>query len=81
MPFWCAVPWRAGQRAAALLSAAPFAATMVLTSRIRWFDRGAQTNTAQHHHAWVLVDYGDPPAGPPALRFADKRGAGPLVDA
>ncbi len=58
--------WIAGQRAAEMMSAAPFTAVVVLRQRIRWFEMGAQTNRAQHHHAWVIFDYarrsGDPPA-------------------
>ena len=36
--------WVAGQRAAALMSAGPFAAVIALTHRIQWFDRGEATN-------------------------------------
>lgn len=61
--------WIAGQRAAAIMSAAPFAAVIVLRQRIRWFDQGAQTNHAQHHHAWVVFDHAHPPGQPPALLF------------
>jgi hypothetical protein len=61
--------WLAGQRAAALLSAAPFAATIVLTRRIRWFDMGAETNHGQHHHAWIVIDHAHPPGAPPALLY------------
>ena len=50
--------WIAGRRAAALMSAGPFAAVVVLTRRIQWFDMGDRTNHAQHHHAWVVFDYG-----------------------
>lgn len=49
--------WLAGRRAAAIMSAAPFAAVIVLTDRIQWFDMGERTNRAQHHHAWVVFDY------------------------
>lgn len=62
--------WIAGKRAAALLSSGPFAATIVLTHRIRWFDHGAQTNTAQHHHAWIVIDHAHPINTPPSLLFA-----------
>ena len=62
--------WIAGQRAAETLSSGPFAATIVLTQRIRWFDMGASTNRAQHHHAWVVFDHAHPPGAPPALLFA-----------
>ena len=47
--------WIAGQRAADVLSAAPFAAMIVLTRRIQWFNMGEHTNHAQHHHAWVAL--------------------------
>jgi hypothetical protein len=62
--------WIAGKRAADVLSSGPFAATIVLTQRIRWFDMGADTNTAQHHHAWVVFDHTHPPGQPPALLFS-----------
>jgi hypothetical protein len=47
--------WIAGRRAAALMSAAPFAAVIALTKRIQWFDMGELTNAAQHHHAWIVL--------------------------
>ena len=62
--------WIAGRRAADVMSAAPFAAVLVLTQRIRWFDLGEDTNVAQHHHAWVVFDHAHPPGCPPALLFA-----------
>ena len=62
--------WIAGRRAAELMSAAPFAAVVVLTQRIRWFDMGERTNAAQHHHAWVVFDHAHPPGQPPALLYA-----------
>ncbi len=62
--------WIAGRRASAMMSAAPFAATVVLTQRIRWFDRGEDTKAAQHHHAWVVFDHAHPPGQPPAMLFA-----------
>jgi hypothetical protein len=62
--------WIAGQRAAEMLSGGPFAATIALTRRIRWFDMGDQTNHAQHHHAWVVFDHAHPAGAPPALLFA-----------
>jgi hypothetical protein len=62
--------WTAGQRAAELLSAAPFAAVVVLTQRIRWFDIGEHTKRAQHHHAWVVFDHAYPRGHPPALLFS-----------
>jgi hypothetical protein len=62
--------WIAGQRAAEMMSAAPFAAVVVLTQRIQWFDMGEDTKPAQHHHAWVVFDHAYPPGYPPALLFA-----------
>ncbi len=62
--------WLAGKRAAELMTAAPFAATIILSRRIRWFEMGAQTNTAQHHHAWVVFDHAHPAGMPPALLYA-----------
>ena len=67
--------WIAGKRVAGLMAAAPFAATIVLTQRIQWFDMGKQTNAGQHHHAWVVFDHEHPPGCPPALLFA-----GPSAD-
>jgi hypothetical protein len=63
--------WVAGKRAAALMSAGPFAAVIALTRRIQWFDRGASTNISQHHHAWVVFDHAHPTlsSGPSALRI------------
>jgi hypothetical protein len=61
--------WIAGKRAADIMSAAPFAAVVILTQRIRWFDMGELTNTAQHHHAWVVFDHAHPPGQPPALFY------------
>lgn len=62
--------WIAGQRAAEVMSAAPFAAVVVLTRRIRWFDMGERTNAAQHHHAWVVFDHAHPAGQPPVLLYA-----------
>ena len=62
--------WMAGQRAAELLSSGPFAATIILTRRIQWFEKGEQTNTAQHHHAWVVFDHDHPRGSPPALLYS-----------
>ncbi len=61
--------WIAGQRAAAIMSAAPFAKVIVLRERITWFDRGAETKRAQHHHAWVVFDHHHPPGTPPAMLY------------
>ena len=62
--------WIAGRRTADVPSAGPFAATIILTRRIRWFDMGERTNGAQHHHAWVVIDHVHPAGSPPALLFA-----------
>ena len=62
--------WMAGRRAADMLSSGPFAATIILTRRIQWFDMGERTNTAQHHHAWVVFDHAHPAGSPPALLYA-----------
>ena len=62
--------WVAGQRAAEVMSAAPFSALIVLTKRICWFDLGEHTNAAQHHHAWVVFDHAHPPGTPPAMLYA-----------
>jgi len=61
--------WIAGRRAAVTMSAAPFAAVVVLTHRIRWFDMGERTNAAQHHHAWVVFDHAHPSGSPPTLLY------------
>ena len=52
--------WIAGQRAAEVMSNAPFAAVVVLKQRICWFDLGEDTKPAQHHHAWVVLDHAHP---------------------
>jgi hypothetical protein len=62
--------WIAGRRVAEVMSAAPFAAVIVLTQRIRWFDMAERTNAAQHHHAWVVFDHAHPPGQPPAMLYA-----------
>jgi hypothetical protein len=62
--------WLAGQRAAELLNSGPFAATIILTRRIQWFEMGEQTNAAQHHHAWVVFDHDHPRGSPPVLLYA-----------
>ena len=62
--------WIAGQRAAEVMSNAPFAAVVVLKRRIRWFERGEDTKPAQHHHAWVVFDHAHPPGQPPAMLYA-----------
>ncbi|MBU8543946.1 MULTISPECIES: TRM11 family methyltransferase [Roseomonadaceae] len=63
--------WIAGQRAAALIQAAPCTHVIALTRRIRWFDQGEATNGAQHHHAWLVFDHARKRRGPPAFLFAD----------
>lgn len=62
--------WIAGQRAAEVMTAAPFSTVIVLTDRIQWFDMGEATNRAQHHHAWVVFDHAHPKGTPPAMLFA-----------
>jgi hypothetical protein len=62
--------WIAGRRAADILSAAPFAATVVLTRRIQWFAMGDRTEHAQHHHAWVIFDHANSAGAAPALLYA-----------
>ena len=62
--------WMAGRRAADVLSSGPFAATIILTRRIQWFDMGERTNAAQHHHAWVVFDHAHRSGTPPALLYA-----------
>ncbi|HME25517.1 MAG TPA: hypothetical protein VKI44_29995 [Acetobacteraceae bacterium] len=62
--------WIAGRHAADTMSAARFAAVVILTHRIRWFDMGERTNAAQHHHAWVVFDHEHPPGCPPTLLYA-----------
>jgi predicted RNA methylase len=64
------LPWIAGKRVAEMMTAVPFAAVVVLTRRIRWFDMGERTNAGQHHHAWVVFDYAFPPGQPPTLLYA-----------
>ena len=63
--------WIAGKRAAALLSSAPLDSVVALTQRIQWFDMGADTKPAQHHHCWIVFDYERPAATPPALLFSE----------
>lgn len=62
--------WIPGQRAAGIMSAAPFSAVIMLKDRIQWFDMGEETNRAQHHHAWVVFDHEHPQDEPPRLLFA-----------
>lgn len=64
--------WIAGRRAAELMSEARFAAVITLTKRIQWFEKGEDTKTAQHHHAWVVFDQHHPKGKPPALYFAGR---------
>jgi hypothetical protein len=61
--------WIPGQRAAAIMSAAPFSHVVMLRDRIQWFDMGENTNRAQHHHAWVVFDYEHPKGQPPVMLF------------
>jgi predicted RNA methylase len=62
--------WIAGKRVAEVMTAAPFAAVLVLTRRIRWFDMGEHTNNGQHNHAWVVFDHAHPPGCPPVLLYS-----------
>jgi hypothetical protein len=62
--------WIAGRRVADLMTAAPFAAVLVLTRRIQWFDMGERTNAGQHHHAWVVFDHAHPLGKPPVMLYA-----------
>jgi hypothetical protein len=62
--------WLAGKRAAEMMTAAPFAATIILSRRIHWFSMGEHTETPQHHHAWVVFDHAHPPGQAPALLYA-----------
>ena len=62
--------WIAGRRAADMLTAGPFSATVILTRRIQWFEMGARTNAAQHHHAWIVFDHAHSAGAPPALLYA-----------
>ena len=59
--------WIAGKRVAEVMTTALFAAVLVLTQRIRWFDMGERTNAGRHHHAWAVFDHAHPPGCPPAL--------------
>lgn len=63
--------WIAGKKVAALLSSAPLEAVIVLTRRIQWFDRGNETKTGQHHHAWIFFDFERASGRRPELVFAD----------
>jgi len=62
--------WMAGKRAAKLLNSGPFAATIILTRRIQWFEMEEETHAAQHHHAWVVFDHDHPRGSPPTLLYA-----------
>jgi hypothetical protein len=62
--------WIAGQRAAEVMSSVPFAAVVVLTRLICWFDLGKDTKPAQHHHAWVVFDHAHPEGQPPVMLYA-----------
>lgn len=64
------VQWIAGQRAAELLPSGPFAATVILTRRVQWFDMGERTNAVQHHHARVAFDHSHTAGSPSALLHA-----------
>ncbi len=61
--------WIAGLRASTIISSGPFSRMVVLTRRIRWFDRGPGTTNGQHNHAWLFWDCAHDPDQPPALIF------------
>ena len=61
--------WTAGKKAAALLSDGTLDKLLVLTRRIRWFDMGAQTNSGQHHHAWIIFDAARDRTKPASILF------------
>ena len=63
--------WMAGKKAAALISSGPLSRVVVLTKRIQWFDKGEDTNAAQHHHAWLFWDCSYGRLFPPSLLFSD----------
>jgi hypothetical protein len=63
--------WIAGKRAADLISSGPLDTVLVLTERIRWFDRGEDTNSAQHHHCWLFFDCHRDASRPPRILFGD----------
>ncbi len=67
--------WIAGARASAIISSGPLSRMVVLTRRIRWFDRGPGTTNGQHNHAWLFWDFahGD---SPPELVFGGTEGEG-----
>ena len=67
LPLLVRLQWIAG--AAQTMSAGPFSAVIVLTKRIKWFDLGDQTKTAQHHHARVVFDHAHPTERSPAMLF------------
>ena len=62
--------WVSGKHAANMMSAGPFAAVIMLTKRIQWFDRGEHTKSAQHHHAWIVFDHAHPAGQPPVILYA-----------
>lgn len=65
--------WLAGKRASTLISSGPLSKVVVLTRRIKWFERegvGA-TNSGQHHHAWLFWDCRHGRLLPPSLIFSD----------
>jgi hypothetical protein len=63
--------WMAGLRASNMITAGPLDTVLTLTRRIRWFDRGPQTNHGQHHHAWLFWDYQRDQSRPPRIVFSD----------
>ena len=63
--------WMAGKRASTLISSGPLSRVVVLTKRIKWFERSDSTNAAQHHHAWLFWDCRYGRLLPPSLVFSD----------
>lgn len=63
--------WMAGKRASTLISSGPLSRVIVLTRRIKWFERSDSTNAAQHHHAWLFWDCRCGRLLPPSLIFSD----------
>lgn len=63
--------WMAGQRASTLISSGPLSRVVVLTRRIKWFEKSDSTNAAQHYHAWLFWDCRHGRLLPPSLLFSD----------
>ena len=74
-----AVPVGCWETAAALMSVGPFAAVIARLGQITWFDKGADTNIAQHHHAWVVSTM-PTRSGHSALLFAELADRGRRIN-